>query len=154
MKILKIKIERLRVPGHTRYRYPPQYSPEKIIVVGYETMSQIGLKQVEDRGDKFEYLIGIVKDIDAPGFLRSEAVEEISREEALKTARHWIDQVATISDQTSVLRVLCKNALGKELVDEDLAIIDIENHVHGINQTPDFKTRLEKAIESTERAER
>lgn len=153
MKILKIKIERYRVPGHTRYRYPPQYSAEKIIVAGYETMSKVGLQRVEERGDKFEYLIGVVKDVDAPGFLESEAIEEISMEEANETARHWIDQFVTISDQTSVLRVLCKATLGTELTEEDRAVIDINSSTLGMNKTPDFGERLEKAIESTKLAE-
>lgn len=148
MKILKVKAERVRVPGHTRYIYPPGYMPDKIMVVAYESMSEKGLAEVESRGDEYEFLIGVVSDKYAPGFLQTDSVEEITEKEAIEIGKNWVDRVIQVKDQNKVIQILAKFALEMSLTEEDISALDAENPAIGINRSLGFDERLKNYIEA------
>lgn len=127
--------------GGLHYNYPTGYDAEKINVLCYE---HVGAKaDVEDRGFTHEYLIGVVQDKDAPQFLASEDITELTQESAIENGRRWRPQVEKIVDATKVLSILAKSVRGDTLTTEDLDAIDPTKAASGINKSILFDDMLQ-----------
>jgi len=153
-KILKIKIKRTQTAGGTHYDYPPEYDSQKIQVLTYETSNPDNIQAVVDRGNKDEYLIGIVKDADAPQFLASADVEEIDYNTALNLGNRWTKRVLKITDLEGVARICQKIAdkanvnkkVSAVLIAGELDVLDADNPEPGIMKSKSFQERLDRTL--------
>jgi len=127
MKILKIKVKREQTQVGTHYTYPPEYDPYKIQVLCYESSLPENQINVVARGNKDEFLIGCVKNIDAPQFLANPDIIEITEVEALTLGNIWTKQVEKIVDQDGLLLLLAKVAKGQELTLQEQDLLNPAN---------------------------
>ena len=143
-KILRVKAM-LTVSGvNTHYNYPPEYDAEKIKVLCYE---HVGDKAaIVARGQTFEWLIGVVSDEDAPNFLKSDNITEMTQQQAIVSGRKWRPQVEVITDQGRVLSILAKSVRGETLTQEDIDGIDPENVAKGIRKSQLFDDLLQENL--------
>ena len=146
-KILKIKIKRTQKAGGTHYDYPPEYDSQKIQVLAYETFNPANVQAVIDRGNKDEYLIGVVRDADAPPFLVSEDIVEIDYNKAKKMGSRWIKQIPKITDPQKVVKICQKVVNSQPLTADELNALDVENPESGIIKSRTFQEFLDKVIE-------
>jgi len=153
-KILKIKIKRTQTAGGTHYDYPPEYDSQKIQVLTYETSNPDNIQAVVDRGNKDEYLIGIVKDADAPQFLASVDVEEIDYDAALNLGNRWTKRALKIMDPEKVA-LICQKIADKANVNremsavltvDELGALDADNPEPGIMKSKSFQERLDRTL--------
>lgn len=143
-KILKILIDRESKNGGTHYTYPPEYNAKHIQILAYE--SSYEEDNVKSRGNKDEYVIGVVSDEHVPTFLKNDNISEISVEEANKLGNRWTRQIEKISDEKKVLSILAKNLRGEELTQEDKDAIDPHKEAIGINKTKAFSDSLKEIM--------
>lgn len=144
-KILKIKVGRKSINGGTRYVYPPVYDASKIQVLVYESSLPENLEEVRNRGNKYEYLLGIVDEADAPRFLRSDDIEEITRQEAESLGAIWTKQQEKVTDQTAVLSILSKLARNETLTEDEQKTIDPDDDTPGISKSKSFSQVLDES---------
>jgi len=153
-KILKIKAKRTQMAGSTHYDYPPEYDSQKIQVLAYETFNPDNIQAVIDRGNKDEYLIGIVKDADAPQFLASVDVEEIDYATALNLGNRWTKRALKIIDPEKVARICQKigdkanvnKKVSAVLIAGELGALDADNPEPGIMKSKSFQERLDRTL--------
>jgi hypothetical protein len=147
-KVLKVKIKREAIPGGgTHYVYPPGYDPQKIQVVAYETSNADNVASVKSRGSH-EFCIGVVKDADAPGFLASPDVTELSQAEAEAEALTWWKQEDVVVNPEEVLRLTAKAARGIPLTPQEAASLDPAVPGGAIQKTPTLAKRLDDAMKA------
>lgn len=146
-KILKIKAKRTQTARSTHYDYPPEYDAQKIQVLAYETFNPSNIQAVIDRGNKDEYLIGVVRDEDAPAFLVSEDIVEIDYNTAKEMGSRWIKQIPKITDPQKVAKI-CQKVVNSQILDADeLNALDIENPESGIIKSRTFQEFLDRVLE-------
>jgi len=161
-KILKVKIGRQETAAKTHYQYPTVvagqyaelktapcvYDPTKISVIVYETSdAQVGkLADVQARGNDHEFLIGVVKDIDAPAFLASPDIVELTRDEAIALGDTWTMSKERITDQTLVTSLLAKQARKETLTAEEIKSLDPNDPSPGLGMTPTFAEELDATV--------
>jgi len=144
-KVLKVKIKRDQSGGATHYEYPPQYNPKKFQVITYETQLTDKMDVVIGRGNKDEYVLGFVEDVDVAGFLASPDIVEVNRAEADEFIGPDLDKATEkITDQNAVLIALAKVAKKEELSDEDKEVIDSSNKKPGINRSKSLREVLDE----------
>lgn len=144
MKILKVKVTRQCSAKGTHYIYPPEYDPMKIQVLCYESLQVENLVSIVERGNTYEYLIGVVHDIDLPTFLMSSDIQELTKEEALIEGEKWLPQIEKISNEKEVLRIVAKSVRGEELTTDELNVLDPDNPTAGITKSLSFTEKLSK----------
>lgn len=144
-KILKVKVGRKAINGGTRYVYPPVYDASKIQVLVYESSLEENLQEVKNRGNNYEFLLGLVDEADAPRFLKSEDITEISRSEAEQLGAVWTKQQEKITDQNAVLSVLSKMARKETLSTDDQKVIDPNDDTPGIAKSKSFSQILDES---------
>ena len=146
-KILKVKVGREMTPGKgTHYVYPPEYDPQKIEVLCYESVGEE--KKVKDRGNRgYEYLIGVVKNEDSVGFLKSRDIIEVDENKASVLGRVWRPHVERITDTNRVLLILSKVARNEPLTEEDRKSIDPEESTPGIVKSKIFDELLRNELQ-------
>jgi len=141
-KILKIKVKREPLEkGGTHYVYPPEYDSGKISVLCYESFGDAAAVMARGKYN-YEYCIGVVDSKDAPAFLKSPDIEELTKEEAIPLGDKWLPQTERILDQQKVLLILAKNARGAELTQNDLNALDPDHPESGIGKGKSFSERL------------
>ena len=153
-KILKIKAKRTQTARSTHYDYPSEYDAQKIQVLAYETFNPGNVQVVIDRGNKHEFLIGIVKDADAPKFLASVDVEEIDYNTALNLGNRWTKRALKITDPEGVARICQKIAdkanvnreMSAVLTADELGALDADNPEPGIMKSKSFQERLDRTL--------
>ena len=141
---LMIRAKRSKISGGgTHYEYPPEYDSQKIQVLCYESVGENDKVTLRDKGTKpHEFLIGVVSDEDAPGFLKSPDINVIGQASAIEKGRRWRPQVEKILDQNKVLMVLAKVARGEVLTKGDKDAINPDNTANGINKSQKFDDLL------------
>ena len=141
MKILKVKVVREVISGGgTHYVYPPEYEAEKIKVLCYESIGD--RDGVAARGDKDEYLIGVVEDADVAQFTASKDIVEVTKSEAVVLGDVWKPRRNKLLNQQVVMEILSKHARGIVLTQEEKDMIDPDNPAEGLNKSPTFEERL------------
>ena len=144
-KILKVKIKRTQGGGKTSYTYPPQYNSQKFNVLVYESQLTGGYDKVVGAGNKQEIVIGMVQDADAAGFLASNDIVEITKQEADVFLGEDLDKTTEkITDQNAVLSVLAKVARKETLSADDLKVIDPKDSKAGITQSRSLNDALKE----------
>lgn len=146
MKILKVKIKRTQTEKGTHYDYPDEYDASKILVLCYESHLKENYDAVVARGNKDEFLIGAVQDEDAPAFVKSPDIVEITQTEAEQLGGQWTRQVEKIIDQGRVIAVCKKILAGTPLTQEDKDAIDPDKPAFGINRTKPFAETLSECL--------
>jgi DNA mismatch repair ATPase MutS len=146
MKILKVKIGRNQGVNGTVYTYPVEYDPSKIQVLCYETTNMDNYDGVVDRGNDYEYCVGVVQDADAAEFLVSADIEELDYSTATTDCATWVKQVEKITDQTKVLSILSKVHNSEALTAEEEAAIDPNDTTTGINNSKSFQEMLDESL--------
>lgn len=142
MKILRVKVEREPILGGTHYVYPPEYDPGKISVIAYETSNPDNIDTVKARGN-YEYLIGVVENGDAPGFLLSTDIDELTQGEAETAGATWIKEAIKINDEVRVVEILEKVRNSETLTAEEQKSIDpSDKTVSGLVYGTTFAERL------------
>jgi hypothetical protein len=150
-KILKSKVKRVRTGARVQYTYPPEYDATKINVIGMETM-QHAAKFVEvdaraaEGADGYEYMLGVVSDADAPAFLASADIVEVTRAAAIVEGDTWMNARTVIQDDNVIIGVLDKVSKSEVLSKEDEDAIDPTNAVVGLTTSPDFTDRVDVNI--------
>lgn len=145
MKILQIRaILSPNAGGGIHYNYPAEYDAEKISVLCYEHVGDSAA--VRDRNMAYEYLIGLVSDEDAPGFLKSNLITELTQEAAIVKGRKWRPQVEKIDNPGIVLSILAKSVRGENLTQEDMDAIDPESIARGITKSKLFDDLLNEQL--------
>ncbi len=144
-KILKIKIGRNQTGSGTSYIYPPEYDSSKINVLSYESIVKENEDIIKVRGNKEEYIIGVVKDVDAPGFLVSADIVELNQTEAETTGNLWRPQVTKIEDRDKVIQILAKVALNQDLTQTEKDAINPDKEEPGIGKSRSFAAMLSEA---------
>ena len=147
-KILKVKIQRNRVPGQgTTYKYPPEYRPELIKVTCYESIGNRAEVLERDKEENpYEYCIGVVDDDDLAQFIASPDIEEITKGQAIALGTQWRPQAERVVDQLPVLEVLRKVRTGQPLTQEDKDIIDPDKPNRGVHKSRSYQVVLDKNI--------
>ena len=150
MKILKMRLKRgPNAEGGTHYTYPPNYVPSKV------KFGPVYEKDAKINHDTYQDIIIGVADGDVAGFLQDNnavdgehtfKVEEIVQEDANTLGNTWITQVEKITDQTEVLRICAKAAVGTELTQDEKDALDPDNGAVGINKSKSFETSLGEAL--------
>ena len=132
MILLKIKVKRQKIDGGTRYTYPPQYDASKIQVMCYESSLPENYQIVMDRGNDYEYLIGAVKDIDAPRFLSGFDVEQLTELQTLELGNQWTKPAIIINDPEKVIEICQKIIANISLTQIEKDAIDPSKSTSGI----------------------
>lgn len=145
-KILKVKIKREQTSASTHYTYPPEYDAQKIQVMVYESMMPENLQVVKDRGNKDEYLIGVVKDEDATQFLASKDIVEINYNVALNQGNQWTKQVLKMTDPEKVALICQKIANNEALTAEEKNALDADNPEPGVTKSRSFQQGLDELL--------
>lgn len=150
MKILKARIKRgPNAKGGTHYTYPPNYDATKI------KFGPVYEKDAKINHDKYQDIIFGVLDGDEVEFLKDNGVvdgehtftvSEISQESANTLGNTWVDQINKIVDQTEVLRICAKAAIGEVLTKEEKDALNPDNATLGINKTQTFEESLNAAV--------
>jgi len=150
-KLIKVRIKRNQTGGTTRYTYPTEYNAHKINVICYESILAGGYDKVRNREDEHgkknnhEYCIGVVSDIDAPQFLASPDIVEITRAEADEFFGEELDKkVEKVTDQNAVLSIAAKALRGETLTDEDKKAIDPSDSTPGVGQSRSYNDALKE----------
>lgn len=146
MKVLKVHIQRDRNEARTHYTYPPEYDAQKIQVLAYESSLQKNFLKVVERGDIDEYLIGVVKDEDAPKFLKSSHIEEIDTDTTLELGEDWTETVERITDPIKVMTALKKMKAGESLTPEEDDAINPDNPALGVSRSRSFRDHLAEIL--------
>lgn len=141
---LLIRTKRSKISGGgTHYEYPPEYDAQKIQVLCYESVGENDKVTLRDKWPKpHEFLIGVVSDEDAPGFLKSPDINIIGQALAIEKGRRWRPQVEKISDQSKVLMILVKVARGEVLTQGEKDIINPDSPISGVNKSQIFDDLL------------
>ena len=146
-KILKIKVGRTLHGAASHYNYPSEYDANKIEVVAYEHFQvQERMDEVIARGGAYIYCIGVVEDINAAAFLKSDDITELTTEEAETLGTTYIRQVKKITDADIVVSVIEK--FSKSIVltpEEEKAIDPNDDSTKGITLSKSFVTKLSEA---------
>lgn len=143
-KIIKVKVRHESKPGGvTHYVYPPEYDANLIEVTCYEFAS-MGINS-GDRSD--EYCIGVVSDKNAPEFLKSDDIIEMSDADARIDGRKWRPQNERITDPDRVIMICKKAAAGTALTNDDKDAIDPDKSVAGIEKTISYDAILDRSKE-------
>lgn len=145
-KILKIRIKRTQKITGTFYTYPPEYDSRKIQVLVYESSLKVNEQSIINRGNQDEYLIGVVRDSDAPGFLSSSNVEEIDYSTAVDLGNLWRPQVVLLTGPQNIVDVLLKVHNKKTLTKLDKKVINPDDSTPGLIKSRSFINRLNNAI--------
>lgn len=138
MKILKVKARREQTSRGTHYTYPPEYDARKIQVLCYESSLPENYDKVVVRGNKDEFLIGVVDDVDASVFLTSPDIKEITKTEAMSLGEQWTKQAQKVTDEKKVLLIVAKAARGEQLTQEDKKALDPADPEQGVNLSRSF----------------
>lgn len=143
MKILKIKIQRDQTSEKTHYTYPDEYDASKIQIICYETTNIDNITAVKNRGNDYEYCVGVVKDEDVGIFLESSDIEEIDYDTSILTCDSWVKKHKIIKDPKKVASITVKMLNNETITEEEKKIIDPNNETIGINLTKSFKQKLD-----------
>jgi hypothetical protein len=146
MKVLKVHIKRDRNEARTHYDYPPEYDAQKIQVMVYESSLPENFEKVVGRGDTDEYLIGVVKDEDAPQFLASPDIEEIDTDTALELGESWTRPIERITDPKVVTQVTAKMRAGIKLTQAEENAVDPDNPAPGVVKSRTFRQSLAEML--------
>jgi len=138
-KILQIRIKRDSFPGSTKYTYPAQYDAKKIQVLCYEDGAE-----TLSRNDGYQYCIGVVSDTDAPQFLVSTDIVEITRLNAIIKGRRWRPQINKITDDGEVTRIIIKKMNNETLTQREINALNPDNAEKGINKSRLFDDLLDE----------
>ncbi len=150
MKFLLVKIRRTQIPGGRHYDYPTGYDAHKVLFGPvYESTLPENEKKILARGGKDEYCLIGVRDEDAPGFLKSGDITEVSEEEARKIGNKWTKQFVTVVDVRKVMMITAKAALGKALTKKEKNALDPDKPEIGINKTKSFDEVLDEFLASS-----
>ena len=142
MKMLKVGVIRSKISGGgTHYTYPLEYQAQKIQILGYESGDESN--DIATRGDKDEYCIGVVKDVDAPQFLKSPDITEITRDDAILLGNKWRKQTETITDQNKVISIIAKKMRNEALSQKEIDALDPNKAETGINKSKSFTEMLD-----------
>jgi len=145
-KILLVKIKRDQTPARTHYTYPPEYDAQKIQVMVYESILPENLQVVKDRGNKDEYLLGVVKDEDAAQFLASKDIAEIDYNTALNRGNQWTKQVLKVTAPEKIALIGQKTANNEALTVEEKNALNADNPEPGIIKSKSFQDGLDAVI--------
>lgn len=151
MKILRVKIKRTQDSKKTHYDYPLGYDAQKITVMVYESMSDKGMDDIKNRGNTDEYLLGLVEDEDAPQFLKSPNIEELTKQQAISIGNMWRTQIIKTTDQDRVNEILSKVVRGKLITQEDKNALDPDKPELGIRRSESFEQSLNQRFASGRR---
>lgn len=144
-KILKVKIKRTQDSSGTHYTYPAFYVAEKFKVIIYETLLEGKYDDVVNRGNDYEFVIGIVDEKDLAFFLQSSDIIEIDRIEAEQFIGNDLDKSETIiTDSKKVLIVLSKVAIDQVLTNDDKKVLDPNDVTTGVNKTKTLSEALDE----------
>lgn len=138
-KILQVTSQTQKLPGSTRHTYPPEYDSTKINILCHELPSEITARNNNDC-----YWIGVVSDADAPGFLLSPDIIELSRANAITKGRVWREQINKIMDDDEVVRIIVKKMKGGTLTQKEINALDPDNSEKGINKSRLFDDLLDE----------
>jgi hypothetical protein len=146
-KILKIRLGREQTAAKTKYTFPEELDRSKIKVVSYETIQSSERRaDVIARGNDHEFIIAVVEDIDAPAFLVSDDIVELTEQEAITLGDTWRSPVVKTKDQNAVNMALSKYALSQALSPEEAAALDPNDPTPGINMTENFTEMLTNTV--------
>lgn len=146
MKILKVRIKRVQDENGTHYIYPIEYDSKKIGVLCYETTNMDNYEEVVNRGNDYEFMIGVVKDEYMNDFLKSEYIEELSYDEALLTGNSWVKREDRIIDNKKIISILNKINSDIPLSKKEKDAIDPNSKEIGLNKNKSFKDILDESL--------
>jgi hypothetical protein len=142
-KILKVRLQRDQTEKGTSYTFPLEYESAKITVLAYETIDKTErYDEVVARGNDHEFLIGIVDELDAPAFLASDDIIELTRGEAETLGDTWIDQRIKINDMETLLPILEKIGTDVTLSQAEKDAINPDSVATGLTRTKTFTASL------------
>ncbi|RLI43722.1 hypothetical protein DRO59_00125 [Candidatus Bathyarchaeota archaeon] len=149
MRFLLVRIKRTQISGVRHYDYPPEYNARKVQFGPiYESTLPENEKKILARGGKDEYCLIGVKDEDAPSFLKSDDITEVTEEEAREIGNKWIKRFVTVVDARKVMMITAKAALGKSLTKAERDALDPDKPEIGINKTKSFDEVLDEFLAS------
>jgi hypothetical protein len=136
-KIVKVKISReLLSGGRIRNTYPPEYDSTKIRVLSYEDLNDVNKT----------FCIGVVSDADAPAFLESADITEVTSTEARTLGTSWRPQVTKITDEQTIISILNKVRNSQSLTQAEKDAINPDNATFGVNKSRPFNELLTEAL--------
>jgi hypothetical protein len=146
-KILKVKIKReVKNAARKHYGriYPNEYQRDKITVLAYEFIGDPDAPITRDDG--YEYCIGVVSDADAPRFLASDDITEITRQAAETLGAIWRPQTVKITNDDTIISILAKVRAEQPLTARELSAIDPDSAEQGISKSRSFSDLLDATI--------
>ena len=98
------------------------------------------------RGGNDEYLIGVVEDADAPAFLVSADIVEITKAAAITDGEKYRKQVSQVTDEGRLWEVMRKVANKETLALADLEALDPDKSEPGVNYTKSFTEMINEYV--------
>jgi hypothetical protein len=150
-KIIKVKVRRVNEGVRVKYHYPPEYDATKIHVTGWESMTYAAkYTEVDARAavgeDGYEYFLGVVSDVDAPVFLASPDIIEVTREAAALEGETWTEARSVIENEVIINTILDKVLASEVLSVEEIDAINPDSPVTGRKRLLNFTERLDAGI--------
>jgi hypothetical protein len=142
-KILKVKLTTIQVsPTHLHSTAPPEYDATKCEVIAQESqISATGRAAVIARAVDIggvmtsdDYRIITVKDVDAPAFLASSDITELTEAEANTLGNQWFIPTTHMADPVKVMEIVEKYRTGGTPTANELKAIDPDDAAIGINR--------------------
>lgn len=147
-KILKVKIGVIITSVNGGYYFkrtaPAEYDKNKIKIICNEPWTD-----VVSRNDGTEYRIGVVSDSDAPSFLASADITELTQQDANTQGGTWRPQINVIADNSKVLDILDKvhsNPTNPGLTQDEIDSINPDHATIGVHKTDAFSDLLTSTI--------
>jgi len=139
MKILKVKIKKQRTAGECYFKYPNDWSSDKISVLAYED-------RPENLGDVEEVCLCVTDEETAEKLLKYPEVQEITPNEANAFGRQWRPSGVKITDEDKVIAILKKllsetairAILVKHLTEKEIDGLDEDKNESGIERGKEF----------------
>lgn len=146
-KILKIAVgvteQVTMTPAGPRKGYvisrPPECDVNKIEIMFLECTDDFDAFVA--RGDGLSYTVGVVSDADAPAFLASKDIVELTEEEAT-TLGVIMKPQREIYDNAIIAPIFAKQRAAMVLTQEELDALDPDNPAKGITMSAHFSTKL------------
>jgi hypothetical protein len=135
-KIVKVNITRELLPGgRIRNTYPPEYDSTKIKILAYEDLNNVSKT----------FCIGVVSDVDAVNFLKSNSITELTQLEAETLGNQYRPQVNMFTDFHKVAEICLKTINKEELTQAEKDALDPTKEELGYNKSTSFTTLLTEA---------
>ena len=161
MKLIKLKIKRDQTSEKTSYTYPTPYYDARKVKYGpiYEGgLNEVVESDIKPRGNKDEFIIIGVADVDFDGFMQADGYErsgftysaiEVDKIKTVEKGNKWTGpQIEKITDQAAVTKILVKVAKKEKLTVEDEKVIDSNDPTPGIVKSKSFEEDLDEALNS------